>query len=123
MSIRRIHESLLGLLTQDEQRELNLANSFSPFAGLRPLQTNPYTLPLWTAAVSQYGRSMGPTETKIAGKLKEKLLELEAKPHQLLREFERYRGLVKRPAVSKALLAERLVQCSSISVYMYMYLR
>ena len=103
-----IHENLLRLLTTEEQRELNLSNSFSPFSGLHPLQPNPYTHPLWAAAVSQYGHSMGPAETKIAGKLREKLRALEAQPHQLLREFQRYKDLVKRPAIRKEILAERL---------------
>ena len=107
MSLRIIHENLLLLLSPEEQRELNLSQSFSPFSGLQPLQPNPYTQPLWAAAVSQYGRSMGPAETKIAGKLREKLRALEAQPHQLLREFQRYKDLIKRPAISKELLTER----------------
>jgi dynein heavy chain 2 len=74
---------------------------------LQPLQHNPYTEPLWKAAVAQYDRGMAPAELRIATKLRRKFLELEAQPHQLLREFQRYKELVGRPAVSKELIPER----------------
>lgn len=102
-----IHENLLRLLSSEECKQLNLSLSFSPFSGLHPLQPNPYTQPLWSAAVSQYGRSMSPAESKIAKKLRNKLKALEAQPHQLLREFQRHKDLIKRPAIRKDLLAER----------------
>ena len=76
-------------------------------AGLQPLQHNPYTEPLWKAAVAQYDRGMAPAELRIASKLRTKFHELEAQPHQLLREFQRYKELVRRPAVSKELIPER----------------
>ena len=50
--------------------------------------------------------AIGPAETKIAGKLREKLRALEAQPHQLLREFQHYKDLIKRLAISKELLTE-----------------
>jgi len=75
--------------------------------GLHPLQHNPYTQPLWKAAVAQYERSMTPAELRIAGKLREKFQQLQAQPHQLLREFQRYRELIKRPNISKELTTER----------------
>ena len=76
---------------------------------LQPLQHNPYTEPLWKAAVAQYNRGVAPAELRIATKLRNKFHELEAQPHQLLREFQRYKELVRRPAVSKELIPERLV--------------
>jgi dynein heavy chain 2 len=75
--------------------------------GLQPLQHNPYTEPLCKAAVAQYDRGMAPAELRIATKLRRKFHELEAQPHQLLREFQRYKELVRRPAVSKELIPER----------------
>ncbi len=104
-----IHENLVRLLSPEEQQELSLSKSFTPFSGIHPLQPNPYTQSLWQAAVDQYGRSMQPAETKIASKLRDKLRALEAQPHQLLREFQRYKDLVKRPGVRKELLTERYV--------------
>ena len=51
--------------------------------GLQPLQHNPYTEPLWRAAVAQYERGMAPAELRIAGKLRNKFHQLEAHPHQV----------------------------------------
>ena len=61
---------------------LSLSLSLS-VTGLDPLQYNPYTEPLWRAAVSQYNRGMAPVETIIAGKLRTKFHQLEAQPHQV----------------------------------------
>ena len=47
-------------------------------AGLQSLQHNPYTEPLWKAAVTQYDRGMAPAELRIASKLRRKFHELEA---------------------------------------------
>ena len=51
--------------------------------GLDPLQYNPYTEPLWRAAVVQYDKGMVPVEAIIAGKLRTKFHQLEAQPHQV----------------------------------------
>ncbi len=75
--------------------------------GIQPLQHNSYTEPFWKAAVAQYERSLAPAELRIAGKLRGKFQRLQAQPHQLLREFQRYRELVKRPNISKELTSER----------------
>ena len=58
---------------------------FSPFSGLNPLHPNPYTEPLWRAAVTQYERGMAPAEQKIAGKLRQQLGDLSAKSHQVIK--------------------------------------
>ena len=107
LRLRTVHEHLLRLLSSNEQLELNLANAFSPFSGLHPLQPNPYTEPLWKVAVAQYERAMELAEGKIATKLRSKIRGLEAQPHQLLREFQRYRDLIKRPSISRDMVAER----------------
>lgn len=77
--------------------------------GLQPLQHNPYTEPLWKSAMAQYERGISPAELRIANKLRGKFRQLEAQPHQLLREFQRYKELVKRASVSKELVPERFV--------------
>ena len=55
----------------------------------------------------QYERGVAPAEARLAVKLRGRFRQLEAQPHQLLREFQRYRELVKRPCISKELLPER----------------
>ncbi|XP_077984893.1 cytoplasmic dynein 2 heavy chain 1-like [Glandiceps talaboti] len=116
-TLRTVHEQLVRLLSNSEQQELRTADAFSPFAGLNPLQYNPYTQPLWRAAVSQYERAMVPAEQRIAGKLRTQFRELEANSHQLLREFQRYKELVKRPNISKELVAERETLLGQLQVY------
>lgn len=95
------------MLTPEERTEFHLSESFTPFTGLHPLQPNPYTEPLWRAAVAQYERTMEPAEVRISNKIRKKLKNLEAQPHQLLREFTRYKDLIKRPSISKDLITER----------------
>ena len=86
---------------------LSCPHSIHVPACLQSLQHNPYTEPLWKAAVAQYDRGMAPAELRIASKLRRKFHELEAQPHTLLRQFQRYKELVRRPAVSKELIPER----------------
>ena len=82
-SIRGVHEQLLRLLSSSEQKELRVGEAFSPFAGQNPLQYNPYTEPLWRAAVDQYDRAMGPAEQRIAGKLRNQFRGLEQNSQQV----------------------------------------
>ena len=78
-----MHEQLVRLLTTSERQSLRTSEAFSPFSGLNPLHHNPYTEPLWRAAVTQYERGMAPAEQKIAGKLRQQLGDLSAKSHQV----------------------------------------
>ena len=81
--IRGVHEQLVRLLSQSEQKELRIKESFSPFSGQNPLQYNPYTEPLWRAAVDQYNRAMAPAEQRIAGKLRNQFRGLEQNSQQV----------------------------------------
>lgn len=71
-------------MTSQEQKELRVEDAFSPFMGLNPLQYNPYTQPLWTAAVSQYERIMAPAEQKTVAKLRSQFRQMEGNPQQVL---------------------------------------
>ncbi|XP_012944204.1 cytoplasmic dynein 2 heavy chain 1 [Aplysia californica] len=117
LSIRTVHEQLLRLLSSQEQKELNVAEAFNPFLGLNPLQYNPYTQPLWAAAVAQYERSMEPAQQRIAGKLRSQFRQLDQNPQQLLREFQRYKELVRRPIITKELVAERETLLGQLITY------
>jgi dynein heavy chain 2 len=59
----------MRLLSRKEQEELRTNDTFKPFLGLNPIQYNPYTEPLWRAAVKQFEHSLILTEERIAGKL------------------------------------------------------
>uniref|UniRef100_A0A8C5XJH6 Dynein cytoplasmic 2 heavy chain 1 n=1 Tax=Microcebus murinus TaxID=30608 RepID=A0A8C5XJH6_MICMU len=107
LAIRTIHEKLLYFLPAGEEKIICLARVFEPFTGLNPVQYNPYTEPLWKAAVSQYEKIIAPAEQKIAGRLKNYISEIQDSPQQLLQAFLKYKELVKRPTISKELMLER----------------
>ncbi|KAG8523219.1 Cytoplasmic dynein 2 heavy chain 1, partial [Galemys pyrenaicus] len=107
LAVRTIHEKLLYFLPASEEKRMCLARVFEPFTGLNPVQYNPYTEPLWKAAVSQYEKMIAPAEQKIAGKLKNYISEIQDSPQQLLQAFLKYKELVKRPTISKELMLER----------------
>lgn len=83
LSLRSVHEHLSRLLSQQEQRELGVNDAFAPFGALNPLQYNPYTEPLWKAAIGQYDRAMAPAEQRIAGKLRQQFRGLETNSQQV----------------------------------------
>nr|WAW84826.1 cytoplasmic dynein 2 heavy chain 1 [Halisarca dujardinii] len=117
LSIRTVHEHLCRLLPLADQQALKLSDAFTSFSGLQPLLHNPYTEPLWAAAVDQYQRGMEPAEGKIAQLLRSRLARLEAQPNQLLREVQKYRELVRRPTIGKELLSERETLLGQLAVY------
>ena len=81
--VRAVHEQLIRLLSTSEQTELDTAAAFAPFAGIMPLQHNPYTEPLWRAALAQYDRAMGPAQQRVASKLRQQLRGLENNAQQV----------------------------------------
>uniref|UniRef100_A0A8C6EAF8 Dynein cytoplasmic 2 heavy chain 1 n=1 Tax=Moschus moschiferus TaxID=68415 RepID=A0A8C6EAF8_MOSMO len=107
LAVRTIHEKLVYFSPASDEKIICLARVFEPFAGLNPVQYNPYTEPLWKAAVSQYEKIIAPAEQKIAGKLKNYISEIQDSPQQLLQAFLKYKELVKRPTISKELMLER----------------
>lgn len=84
MNLRSTHEQLTQLLSVYECDELKTDQVFQSFSSSNPLYYNPYTEPLWRAAVSQYEKGMIPAEQRIASKLRSQLRELQGKPHQVI---------------------------------------
>ncbi|XP_076138461.1 cytoplasmic dynein 2 heavy chain 1 [Alosa pseudoharengus] len=105
--IRTVHEKLQRLLPAGNQQAVSASRVFEPFSGLNPLHYNPYTEPLWTAAVAQFERAIAPAEHEIASKLKACLGDVQDSPQQLLQAFQKHKELIKRPAISKELQSER----------------
>ncbi|XP_064610087.1 cytoplasmic dynein 2 heavy chain 1-like isoform X3 [Liolophura sinensis] len=118
LMLRTVHEQVLRLLPSSEQQELHVSETFTPFMGLNPLQYNPYTQPLWQAAVAQYERAMAPAEQKIAGKLRTQFRAIDSNPQQLLREFQRHKELIKRPIINKEMVSERETLLGQLSVHL-----
>ncbi|KAG8452968.1 hypothetical protein GDO86_004684 [Hymenochirus boettgeri] len=107
LTIRMVHEKLIHFLPSGEDQALRSIKVFEPFTGLNPVHYNPYTEPLWRAAVSQYDRIIEPAEQKIASKLKAYFSEFHDSPQQLLQAFHKHKELVKRPSLKKQLNLER----------------
>uniref|UniRef100_A0A669PRH7 Dynein cytoplasmic 2 heavy chain 1 n=1 Tax=Phasianus colchicus TaxID=9054 RepID=A0A669PRH7_PHACC len=119
--VRTLHEKLTYFLPSGEQNDLHLAQVFEPFAGLNPVHCNPYTEPLWKAAVSQFERIIAPAEQKMAIKLKKFISEIQDSPQQLLQTFQKYKELIKHPNTSKELLFERETLLARLQDYVKDY--
>ncbi|XP_009895076.2 cytoplasmic dynein 2 heavy chain 1 [Dryobates pubescens] len=117
LTVRTLHEKLTFFLPSGEQNASQLAHVFEPFAGLNPIHCNPYTEPLWKAAVSQYEKIIAPAERKIASKLKKCIAEIQDSPQQLLQTFQKYKELIKHPNISKELLFERETLLAKLQDY------
>ena len=87
VTLRTVHEQLTHLLSVAECQQLRTSEAFLPFSGLNPLHYNPYTEPLWRAAVVQYEKAMMPAEQKIAGKLRDQFRQHSAHSHQVSLKF------------------------------------
>uniref|UniRef100_A0A3P8WNV8 Cytoplasmic dynein 2 heavy chain 1 n=1 Tax=Cynoglossus semilaevis TaxID=244447 RepID=A0A3P8WNV8_CYNSE len=107
VTLRMVHEKLLRLLPAGKQQALTLDRVFEPFSGLNPLLYNPYTEPLWRAAVAQFERLMAPSEQEVAGRLKSYIAHVQDNPQQLLQVFQKHKELIKRPTIGKELQSER----------------
>ncbi|NXI65822.1 DYHC2 protein, partial [Anseranas semipalmata] len=121
LTVRILHEKLTFFLPSGEQNALHVARVFEPFAGLNPVHCNPYTEPLWKAAVSQFERIIAPAEQKIASKLKKFISEIQDSPQQLLQTFQKYKELIKHPNISKELLFERETLLARLQDYVKDY--
>ncbi|KAL1260293.1 hypothetical protein QQF64_008120, partial [Cirrhinus molitorella] len=103
--VRSVCEKLQRMLSGGKQ--VSAARVYQPFTGLNPIHYNPYTEPLWRAAVSQFDRLIASAEQEAAGKLKTFIIDAQDSPQQLLQVFQKHRDLIKRPTISKELQPER----------------
>ena len=81
------------------------------------MQYNPYTEPIWRAAIKQYENALAPAEHRIAGKLKNQLRNMNANTMQFMQEFKRYQELIRRPSIQRELVTERENLLGKISEY------
>lgn len=63
-----------------------MSHAFNPFTGLNPVLYNPYTKPLWDAAVVQFNRALAPAEQKVADVLKKRLQNAKRNLQQVRRK-------------------------------------
>lgn len=121
LAVRATYEQMCKLLSQSEQQELKLSDSFSPFSGLHPTNYNRYTEHLWKAAVSQYERLTNQAESRVANKLRQHFKSIDGNPIQLLKEFQKYKDLIKRESIMRELTAERENLLGQLNVYIKQY--
>lgn len=95
-----------------------MSNAFRSFASVQPLAYNPYTVVQWRRAVEQFEAILEPAEQRIAGKLRDQLRQCLKQPHQLLREFQRYKELVRRPTIFKELVTEREALLAELTTFL-----
>ncbi|XP_029699181.1 cytoplasmic dynein 2 heavy chain 1 isoform X3 [Takifugu rubripes] len=106
-TVRVVHEKLLLLLSGGKQKALSSNRVYEPFSGINPLHYNPYTEPLWKAAVAQFERLIKPLEQEAASRLKSYIADVQDSPQQLLQVFQKQKELIKRPTISQELQSER----------------
>lgn len=114
--LRSQHDELLRLLTDDERKRLNVDNTFTPFRRINAFYTNEYQAQAWERAKAEYERIMEPMEKEICAKLRKEIFEEKSTPSQLLREFQRWKGLMSKESIKRELQSEReslLVQLAS----------
>ncbi|XP_030632529.1 cytoplasmic dynein 2 heavy chain 1 [Chanos chanos] len=107
VQMRVVQEKLMRMLSAGKQQSVSAERLFQPFTGLNPLHYNPYTEPLWRAAVDQFDRLIAPAEQEVAAKLKANISDVQDNPQQLLQVFQRHRELIKRSGIRKLLQSER----------------
>lgn len=117
--LRTVNEQLMQLLSPMERERLSISNELEDsFKDLSPLYYNAYTESAYQAAIANYHRDMRPAEDAVANKLRLRLKNTTGQVHQLLREFQQFRDLIKRPNVSQALTAERETLLGQLEDYL-----
>jgi dynein heavy chain 2 len=109
--LRSQHDELLRLLTPEEQKEMKVEGCFDPFRKVNCFYMNEMLLPEWKNARKQYERMLEPVEKEICQKLRKEIFRDEAAgggtPTQLMRECQRWKGLMSKDSIRRALEQER----------------
>ena len=107
LRIRTLSDELSQMLTAEERLSFQLNQLFAPLEDTKPLLYNPYTEPIWLKAVKEYERTIDPVEVAVAAHFRKNSVLILDRPQLLLQEFQKYRNLMGRPAIRKALVSER----------------
>ena len=107
LGILTLSEELSQILTADEKSTFQLSRLFEPLKETRPILYNPYTEPQWARAVREYERLVDPVENAVAARFKRNIAPFLDRPQLLLGEFQKYKNLMDRPTIRRALVSER----------------
>ena len=116
-SIRTLAEELSELLPKEEKSSFHMNKLFEPLDAVKPLQFNPYTESVWAEAVRNFHRSIDPIEGAVTSQLKKKVGGISDNPQLLLRELQKYTGILSRPSVRRLLSSEREALLTHLSEY------
>lgn len=104
--IRTTYEELVSLLPRSTAQELAAA-CFLPFDKLKPLYYNPYTETMWRKATKDFEATLTPVEVQVGAILRAQIASVASKPSTAVRLLQRYKNLLQRPSLAKALAGER----------------
>jgi dynein heavy chain 2 len=105
--LRSQHDELLRLLSPEDQKRLNVDSTFDPFRKINAFYHNEYQSISWQQARKAYERNLEPMEKELCTRLRKEILGDKTNPSQLLREFQRWKGLMSRPTIKAELQGER----------------
>ena len=107
LRIRTLSDELSQMLTPEERSSFQLDKLFAPLEDTKPLLYNPYTEPLWAKAVKDYEKTIDPVEAAVAAHFRKNASPIIDRPQLLLQEFQKFKNLMERPAIRRALVTER----------------
>ncbi len=71
--LRSQHDELLRLLSVEEQKRLNVDQTFNSFKKVNSFYTNEYQAQAWQKAKSEYEKILEPMEKEICSKLRKEI--------------------------------------------------
>lgn len=87
---------------------MSVEGFFEPFRKINSFYTNEVLVDTWKNARKSYERMLEPVEKEICGKLRKEIFsEKQSSPTQLMREFQRWKGLMGKASIQKELQQER----------------
>eukprot|EP01031_Cornospumella_fuschlensis_P031389 gene31390-37941_t len=107
VGILTLSEELSQILPPADRSNFQLDRLFDPLRHINPVFYNPYTESTWQKAVKEYERLVDPVEAAVASRLRKCLAPYLDNAFLLLAEFQKYKNLLYRPAIRRAVASER----------------
>ena len=107
VGILTLSGELTSILSVSERAGFNLDRIYDPLKSMNPIFYNPYTEPNWNRAVKEFERLIDPVENAVATKFKRDISPLLDNGSLLLDQFQKYKNLLQRPNLRRALQSER----------------
>ncbi|KAG5494148.1 hypothetical protein JKF63_01983 [Porcisia hertigi] len=108
LALRGVVDEIRELLVADDFRSLKMDTLWDIFNDIDIFTTSSTVQHQWNSAVAAYYRRLEPVEQRCAVVLRDLFsTRAELAPQAILREFSGYCHLMKRPIISRALVAER----------------